>query len=150
LAFRQSAGRDAAVGKLAGRAPDALAQDGPRRDLQRQIDRRRDAAHLTVQDESAPGKQDAAQSAARSCAVRIAAFAQSAFREPGFAMSERQALLQAALLTDPPVAASQDAPVLECSRPYSPPEQNSRVALQQEVVAPPPGRCTKAAAGWSA
>jgi len=150
LAFRQLVGRDADAGKLAALAPDAREQDGLHWDLQRQIDRRRDVAHLRAQDESAPGKPDAALFAAQSCVVRIAAFAQSAFREPGLAMLERLALLQAALLTDPSVAVSQDALVLECSRPYSPPEQNSRVALQQEVVAPPPGRCTKAAAGWSA
>src|SRR6185312_6586542 len=68
LAFRQWAGRDADAGKLAGRAPDVRELDGPHQDLQRQIDRRRDAARLRAQDELAPGRPGAVLSAAQSCA----------------------------------------------------------------------------------
>src|SRR6185437_2012271 len=105
LAFRQWAGRDADAGKLAGRAPDVRELDGPHQDLQRQIDRRRDAARLRAQDELAPGRPGAVLSAAQSCAGRVADVVQSACREPEAALSERLAPQLAARQIAQPVAA---------------------------------------------
>jgi hypothetical protein len=117
-------------------------------DRQMQTDRARDAARSMAQGEWAPGKPDAVPSAAQSCAGRAAAFAQSASRELAAAMLARLASPPVAQRTVQLVAASWDALGPECSRQaYSPPEQ---MALQEIAVAPQPGPCTQAEAGWSA
>lgn len=93
LAFRQLAGRDADAEKLADLVPDDRARDDRHSAPQSpQTDRARDAARSKTRDEWELDKPDAGPSAARSCAGRVEAVAQSAFRELAVAQLEPLAL----------------------------------------------------------